>query len=118
MGAKLSYSGDVRELFWITAYGRNRAGVSWANVLDWEAVERSGGDINTLGAEDFIEALARRIAHHAGREVRLIRLKLVRRGTKCEDQCLVKELKSLIQHLIYHASVCTKRYFVKQTTTS
>ncbi len=44
-----------------------RGGVAWANALDREAVERSGGNIATLGQEDYFEAVARRIAHHAGR---------------------------------------------------
>lgn len=44
-----------------------RGGVAWANALDREAVERSGGNINCLGQKDYFEAVARRIAHHAGR---------------------------------------------------
>ncbi len=44
-----------------------RGGVVWANALDREAFERSGGDLATLGSEDHLEAIARRIAHHAGR---------------------------------------------------
>lgn len=36
-----------------------------ANWLEREAIERSGGDIENLGDADYIEATARRVAHHA-----------------------------------------------------
>lgn len=41
--------------------------VTWANDLDRDAVEVSGGDIEVLDGADYREALARRIAHHSGR---------------------------------------------------
>jgi hypothetical protein len=44
-----------------------RGGVVWANALDKEVMERSGGDIAALDGRDRLEAVARRIAHHAGR---------------------------------------------------
>ncbi|HUP26432.1 MAG TPA: hypothetical protein VM124_02160 [Candidatus Limnocylindrales bacterium] len=47
--------------------GDLRQGVVYANALDREAYEQSGGDIAALGQEDYFEAVARRIAHHAGR---------------------------------------------------
>ncbi len=47
-----------------------RGGVAWACALDKEAVERSVGGINLLDGLDHLEAVARRIAHHAGREAR------------------------------------------------
>jgi hypothetical protein len=36
-----------------------------ANWLDEEAVKQSGGDIENLRDADYIEAVARRLAHHA-----------------------------------------------------
>lgn len=55
-----------------------RAGVTWANALDGEANAVAGGDINTLGEADHLEAAARRIAHKAGR-LALNRVKSERR---------------------------------------
>ncbi len=45
-----------------------RQQVAQANNFDREAVEIANGSINNLSNEDFSEALARRIAHHSGRQ--------------------------------------------------